>query len=790
MNKLTKLLSVFVIAGAVGAGVAGIAACKTPEEPTHTHTAVTAWTNDANKHWHACTENDGAKLDEGDHVYDNEQDATCNTCGYTRTVVSAEADIPEGAVGIKVTLAHPEVELNKDTKFATVSAEDLELQYINSNQEVISGSTVDKSKCNVKIMRGTESLKIGDHLTKGKYIIMVSRSANVIGTANFTVNDPVKAGSLALKAGAVTTQEQGEDTISASLTWEVELASGAKEDAKKVTVTGIDTYSVGADKTATAELEMDGKTLIKEFKYTVTDKTGYAVQSAIINVNKLTAAASVVADTDLGNGVVVTAKSGKAIDIQASEKQADGKAFTQRIKMGGSPIKNGTLDGATIFRTLQFADLNAPVAGATSVKTKITIYASSSSSGTARKITLFKQSGTNGTDAALTQVGEPLEADGVTKLEYTVTEAGTYHIASASSGWYVHYIRVDKIIEGGTAEDQPINAAAGQTLASIEKDVPSAVQKFTVGDPFSSEGIQVLALYSNDVTCDVTKKDVSADATLEYSGYDMATPGQQTVTITYGGKKTTYSITVETEVEGIYGVEAELKTDFVTEIAADSADTSITIKKSDIVAKMLGENANATLSYTVKEGDKVIDDTTGLALEKGAHTLSVEITVTDGTKTYTETKTVEVTITKAAAGDLSTLATYSVAVSSSALSTESTGVFAWGGATALQSDHMKFGSNDDTLTITLNNMKADQVVVLDINVASGSDKVVTVAATATGATGSIVEHTLTKNVYSDVNGSTFTVTADGTVVITLKRAGGGGIKIKTVNVTVKGTPAA
>ena len=63
MKKVTKLLSVFLIAGAVGTGVAGISACskKTPE-PEHQHTAATQWQSDANGHWKNCTANDNAKL--------------------------------------------------------------------------------------------------------------------------------------------------------------------------------------------------------------------------------------------------------------------------------------------------------------------------------------------------------------------------------------------------------------------------------------------------------------------------------------------------------------------------------------------------------------------------------------------------------------------------------------------------------------------------------------------------------------------------------------------------------
>ncbi|MGN1061419.1 MAG: hypothetical protein ACI4QN_06780, partial [Candidatus Coproplasma sp.] len=89
-KKLTKLLSVFVIAGAIGTGAAvGLTGCK----KAHEHTAATEWQSDANGHWHDCTADDGAKLDAGEHVYDNEQDATCNVCGYERQVTPPAATV-------------------------------------------------------------------------------------------------------------------------------------------------------------------------------------------------------------------------------------------------------------------------------------------------------------------------------------------------------------------------------------------------------------------------------------------------------------------------------------------------------------------------------------------------------------------------------------------------------------------------------------------------------------------------------------------------------------------------
>ena len=63
-----------------------------PVTPSHTHAWATTWTTSATHHWHECTaadcpvtENSG-KDGYGAHVYDNDQDTTCNTCNYTRPV--------------------------------------------------------------------------------------------------------------------------------------------------------------------------------------------------------------------------------------------------------------------------------------------------------------------------------------------------------------------------------------------------------------------------------------------------------------------------------------------------------------------------------------------------------------------------------------------------------------------------------------------------------------------------------------------------------------------------------
>ena len=81
-----------------------------------------------------------------------------------------------------------------------------------------------------------------------------------------------------------------------------------------------------------------------------------------------------------------------------------------------------------------------------------------------------------------------------------------------------------------------ITVSAPATLTSIVLSGTYPTE-FQQGDEFSSEGIIVTANYD-----DQTTKNVTSEAT--FTGYDMATIGEQTVTVTYGGKTDSYSINV------------------------------------------------------------------------------------------------------------------------------------------------------------------------------------------------------------------------------------------------------
>ena len=50
------------------------------------HTPSGDWSHDESSHWHECQNNCGEKLDLAAHVYGDDSDTDCNTCGYIRTI--------------------------------------------------------------------------------------------------------------------------------------------------------------------------------------------------------------------------------------------------------------------------------------------------------------------------------------------------------------------------------------------------------------------------------------------------------------------------------------------------------------------------------------------------------------------------------------------------------------------------------------------------------------------------------------------------------------------------------
>ena len=674
MNKLTKLLSVFILAGAVGAGVAGVAGCTKKDDGNngggHTHNYT--WVNDNNGKCHehcgvaGCDTPDKPAQDHVDtknnQTQANGADGKCDHCGATLTPSGALA-APAGATGIIVEYEGEDVELSMENKTASIDLAKVKVYFeVNSAK----GAAVPAANYDVEVYKDGDPISTLTGLKQGNYEISVTlKNVTSGGSAvtwdnmdQFVITNPENVDTLAKSStGDVTIEQGADDTMSSAWTFEVTLANGDKQAvaAKDITITGIDTATAGT-KNATVTY----KTKSIQVEYTVTAVEGMVTQSYTVNANTVEISSNS-ANKVLNEAgkISLTAKSGKSVDVDENAKELEGKSFVKRIKLGGSPIKSGALDGTTIFRTIKLEDVNATtVQGATS-KTRITVYAASSSESTARALNIYKEGGTAAAPTLTAVEGATCQFTTIAKHVYEITDTGTFHIASASGGINIYYVQVDKIMNGETGAE---NVTLGGEMKPISLKVNTAEAKtvYKENDTIDTSNITATLTLANDVTADSQTQEIAnADLNFDTTAFDSTKLGEYAISVTYGegtaAVSKSYNVTVESSADGVKGVTAALKTGLDTQV--ETVDSKLTFKKGDItVAPIWTKDAveGAVVTYVVKDAENnVIDETTGKEFAIGEHTLTVEITVTTtGTPAvFTQNVTLNVT-KKPAAGEL------------------------------------------------------------------------------------------------------------------------------------------
>lgn len=78
------------------------------------------------------------------------------------------------------------------------------------------------------------------------------------------------------------------------------------------------------------------------------------------------------------------------------------------------------------------------------------------------------------------------------------------------------------------------------TVSKIEMATQPSVTEYKVGDTFSAAGGKIKVIYSDDSSKEIA---LTADG-VSLSSIDMSSPGTKAVTVSYGGKSTTFTITV------------------------------------------------------------------------------------------------------------------------------------------------------------------------------------------------------------------------------------------------------
>lgn len=170
----------------------------------------------------------------------------------------------------------------------------------------------------------------------------------------------------------------------------------------------------------------------------------------------------------------------------------------------------------------------------------------------------------------------------------------------------------------GGFEDTCVVTVVAKTLTGITLESGPNKTSYLEGDELSLAGLVVTANYDNNTT-----KDVTEDCSL--SGYNANKPGEQTITVSYGGKTETFSVTVAAKtLTGISVTGAPSKVVYKQGEALDLSGLVISAQFDNGVAQTVKD-------YTISGFDPV---------KVGKQT----VTVSYGGKTVTFTVTVEAAV--------------------------------------------------------------------------------------------------------------------------------------------------
>lgn len=683
-KKLIKALSIFVIAGAIGTGAAfGIAGCKNNDDGEKQEQTITVTSVNVTAAGNATTVANGGTVQLTATVIGENNPAQTVTwtikSGATATgaTVSSTGSLSAGTVAGTVTVvATSTVDTSKSGEL-TITVQEAATQGLvvpdGVNGIVIGGITeetvtLSSTKTSHDIDKGAIKAYFATNGTKGDeipaanleislykngidkittwtglkddadYVIVATlinaktaagTEAELEGEITVTVSNPIS--SIALKSGT-TTQTQGANIMT---DWEFEAtrANGDKVDVIKedVTVGIIDTNSTG---THTVNITYGDVTGTVE--YTITADETKVSQSYAMNFGYLTTEQ----ETSIKNGEVVTLQDGR-FEIQSKSsgevvshgKEYEGKYFAKRLKANGA---------STAAKAPRYIKVHADGAGT------ITVIAYNNAGavgdGATRGVLLYGSRTVNEAagDTYGNQIGTTanIPSKEHSTATFTISEAGDYYI-TCDAGMTFCYVQLDQLLDAG--EDvQEVTLGGANDVSKISVTAPADVSAFKVNDTFSHEGYTVKATAVNTVSCDSGEVDVTDSA--EFTAPDMTTIGKKSVTVSYQGLTATYNITVESAVDGIYGATAALSSEVNTQVS--SADGKVTITKENIVVTLLGSNEAANYTYTVKNGETDITD--GAALAIGEYTLTVTVSVSDGTNSDTIVCTVPVKVEQTA----------------------------------------------------------------------------------------------------------------------------------------------
>lgn len=741
MNKLTKLLSVFILAGAVGAGVAGVSACKSNDdnnEPTHTHSYTYTPNNDGT-HNGTCNGTEGtcdAPTISNEACVDNKNNETqasgadgkCDKCGAT-VEQSSQLVVAANVTGLLIEgVTQETITLSETNQSHTIDKSAVKVYFATGNNADVKGDAVpaDNLVLELKDDKGAAVSSWEGIRKDGVYKVNASlKNAKMASGALVTVDDlkatvtvtisnPVKAGSLVVKAGATLEQPQSvNDKMTSTWTYEVTLANGDKQDvpAADVTISNLDTGTVAASATA----NLTWGTITGTVTYKITENANRRVQSYAYNFGVDTHTGAYKDDAYIIDNKA-TDHSGTYVKIPGSGDTANGvkmeankprtsvdneKFFSNRFTFGGGTYKtNGDFD--TDAAKKKYIEIKTESAG------KITVYWSRNSSADNRGLALWKAADATsvniGTDSDKSTVA-PYDFKGKDgqntpaklpvgvisninstgsellpeKYEFVVPEAGTYYLTTATKqAVYLYYIQIDNEYDDATKENITIQEGEkklSNISVSHSSDTETAKYKpqFNLGETFTVDG----GFTFKGVTVDSNTADKS-EATLDVADLEfwlgeakltvgetilneglITTTGDKTITVKKGDVSVTYTINVASAL-GVDTISVAVNNQLSTLVNTETDKVNVNWEHLTVTTNGTNTNVDVTITgvtYVAKDaaegtaGTEIAQEGTELGV--GDWVLTVTATVTDKTNaSLTDTFTASCNLKIAVKGQL------------------------------------------------------------------------------------------------------------------------------------------
>lgn len=673
MNKLTKLLSVFMLAGAIGTGAAGVAACnKGGDDSGHSHSYdYQQIAGDSQKHTVHCT-NDGH---EGGDTQENHSWSgnECSKCHYVKPGQGSELEVPANVTGLLIEgVSSGTVALSATKTSHTIDRSAIKVYYATGNNADVKGDEVPAANVVLELKDSTgAAVSSWENITReGAYKInaslqnatMASGAVATIGdlkaTVTVTISNPVVTDSLAVKTGTLT-QDASVINKMTDWTYTVTRANGDVED-----YTGEVTVQVNTSTTGEQTAVLKSGSLTGSVKVTITAAQGhtatYAVNLSGKEIGVLAGEATADSAVELFKSADGNTKlEARGVKVEANgnnaAKECDGKYFVNR-----APFAGATFTSANALQTNQRYFILT-----TEGASQLTIYWSRNSSSDERGISVFNSTVTDGDISALkpdkdTVAKATIGGDSgkettqaVQKMVVNIPAAGTYWITTANNqNVYFYYMELTTEFDGAGENIELEDGDVKLADVKVSHTADGYKQQFTVGDTFSVDG--GYSVKGTFITANTAKKSEQPLTDVTYwIGGTQLTPGttklsadlfenlgENTVTVKYGDSAVTgsYTIFVDSAVAGVTGITASVKSTVNPVLSSESA--TLTLAKSDIVAAIVGENTNASITaYTVKyrlksaaEGSET-EITESAELGVGDYVFVVTATVTDSVTT-------------------------------------------------------------------------------------------------------------------------------------------------------------